>query len=659
VKSKLLVLCLAVITPVLTAYAADRESPRPVEYTLISSQEISHVNDILRDAISQLLPDAREIYLDYNSPRSHEYINNIDIPYIPYVVFDSSITASSAFFHMAKNNMVEQREGYYVIPDQQLRMGEIMLLGRTRQPDELSVFVMSLCPYTKEVLALLINFIRRNDIDIDIKLRYIVNYNETGVYSRQGPDEIDENLRQITMQNKHPEKFLDYLLLAQSMGHEEAFAELGLSPDITDNDKENALLQLKKDFAEKEELGIKRSPVFLWENIYLIPSLDMLAQHRPFNAKKPAPGTESAPGGPVPLHFFYSTRCTNCAVIKKDILPAVESEYKDKVVVHYHNVSNADAFALQINMHKERNSLELGIPIVPEIFLPAGVLSGENEIIKRLGITIEESLKQAVPAGGAESIPADEVILDIFSRFSPAVVAFAGLADGINPCAFTTLIFFVSFLTLYSYSKKKILVAGISFMLAVFTTYLLLGIGGAVLLDRIGQFSLLSAIVKYAVSSFAFILCILAIYDLILYKRTGRTEGLKLQLPGFIKSLMHKNITETYRGKDKAGINLAYLFALTFSCGVFIAALESVCTGQIYLPTITFIMTISDLRMHAFAYLLLYNACFMLPLTAVFILSYKGVTSESFMKFSQRHMGAIKIMYALLFLGLGLSIFMY
>jgi cell division protein FtsW (lipid II flippase) len=308
-------------------------------------------------------------------------------------------------------------------------------------------------------------------------------------------------------------------------------------------------------------------------------------------------------------------------------------------------------------MHKQYNIL--ASPAIPEIFLAETVLLGEETIKKGLVPAIEEALNKKPRLMEDLPVSKKDIILDTFSRFSPAVVAFAGLADGINPCAFTALIFFVSFLTLYSYSKKKILVAGIGFMLAVFITYLLLGIGGAALLGRMEQFSVFSAIIKYAISSFAFILCALAVYDLVLYKRTGRTEGLKLQLPGFIKSLIHKNITQTYRGSEKSGMNIFYLFAVTFVSGVFIAALESVCTGQIYLPTITFIMTISGLRVRAFMYLLLYNICFMIPLAIIFLLSYKGVTSERFVQFSQRHMAGIKIMYALLFFGLGLSLFIF
>jgi cell division protein FtsW (lipid II flippase) len=308
-------------------------------------------------------------------------------------------------------------------------------------------------------------------------------------------------------------------------------------------------------------------------------------------------------------------------------------------------------------MHKQYNILES--PVIPEIFLPETALRGEDTIIKGLEHAIEKALKEKAPAYEKSPASKRDIILDAFSRFSPAVVAFAGLADGINPCAFTALIFFVSFLTLYSYSRKKILVAGTGFMLAVFITYLLLGIAGAALLGKMEQFYILSAVIKYAISLFAFILCAIAVYDLVLYKRTGRTEGLKLQLPGFIKNLIHKNITQTYRGSEKADMNVFYLFAVTFVSGVFIAALESVCTGQIYVPTITFIMTISGLRTRAFMYLLLYNICFMIPLAVIFLLSYKGVTSERFAQFSQRHMTGIKIIYALLFLGLGLSLFIF
>jgi hypothetical protein len=268
------------------SYAQDEQVLQPTGYTLISSEDMPHVNDALRTPIKQLLPDAKEVYLEYDSPEAREYIDKLGLGFIPYVIFDRSIALNDKFFHMVKNNMINQLKGYYVIPDEQLQMGEIMILDRQKQPDSLSIFVMSFCPYAREALASLIDFIRRNDIKIDIRIRYIVNYNEFGIDSLRGPEEIRENLRQISIQDKYPDRFFDYLLLIQNKTPEDALRELDIPQAEIENNRENALSQLRIDFDEKEALGIKRSPTFLLDNVYLIPTIDNLSRHKPFDVKK-------------------------------------------------------------------------------------------------------------------------------------------------------------------------------------------------------------------------------------------------------------------------------------------------------------------------------------------------------------------------------------
>ena len=52
----------------------------------------------------------------------------------------------------------------------------------------------------------------------------------------------------------------------------------------------------------------------------------------------------------------------------------------------------------------------------------------------------------------------------------------AGLFDGFNPCAFATVILFVSMLAAAGRDRRTILAIGISFIVAVFVTYYALGV---------------------------------------------------------------------------------------------------------------------------------------------------------------------------------------
>ena len=124
-------------------------------------------------------------------------------------------------------------------------------------------------------------------------------------------------------------------------------------------------------------------------------------------------------------------------------------------------MSDPDEFAYQLAMEKEYATLSSSIPV---IFLPTAEFRGEKDIRNRLENNIDELLDKKIMPAERKVTADNNIIIDTFSKFSPAVVAFAGLADGINPCAFTTLIFFVTFLTLYSYSRKNIFIAGASFI---------------------------------------------------------------------------------------------------------------------------------------------------------------------------------------------------
>jgi hypothetical protein len=69
----------------------------------------------------------------------------------------------------------------------------------------------------------------------------------------------------------------------------------------------------------------------------------------------------------------------------------------------------------------------------------------------------------------------------------------------------------------------------------------------------------------------------------------------------------------------------------------------------VYLPTIIFVLGVPAMRVRAFAYLLLYNVVFILPLVAVFVLAYFGTTLHQMGVFVYRRTGLIKLVTAVPF----------
>jgi cytochrome c biogenesis protein CcdA len=228
-------------------------------------------------------------------------------------------------------------------------------------------------------------------------------------------------------------------------------------------------------------------------------------------------------------------------------------------------------------------------------------------------------------------------------------VLVAGFIDGLNPCAFATIVFLVSYLAFLGKQSTEILKYGLIFTFGVFIAYLLAGMGLMAGFRQLSGFPMITKGIYLAIAIFAFILGIISFYDYILFRR-GQMAKMKLQLPMALKKRIHGIIRKQTRS-SKAG------FAATFMLGFVIAATEVICTGQLYLPTIGYIMTIPKLRAYAFFNLVLYNIMFIIPLAGIFVAAFFGVTSEKMAVVTKEHTGTVKLLTAILFIGLGVFLF--
>lgn len=242
-----------------------------------------------------------------------------------------------------------------------------------------------------------------------------------------------------------------------------------------------------------------------------------------------------------------------------------------------------------------------------------------------------------------------------FLSFGLFTVLGAGLIDGINPCAFTVLVFFITFLTFVGYKRKELLILGITFILAVFFTYILLGIGLFKFIQSLEVFGLLSKIISLLIAGLTIILGVYSLYDWYIYRKTGNTDKIKLRLPNLIKYKIQKIIQDASRNKKKTIPELALA---VFVSGFLVTVLESVCTGQTYIPTVAYVLSVPGMRARAIFYLVLYNLMFIAPLIIIFITGLMGVSSETFSKISRKHLGTVKLLTAILFFTLGIFLFL-
>ncbi len=346
----------------------------------------------------------------------------------------------------------------------------------------------------------------------------------------------------------------------------------------------------------------------------------------------------------VQIYYFYSPTCLSCLSVR-EFVETLQKKYP--LEVKYFNIDIRKNYETLIFLEQQYNVKKSD---VSEIFIGDSALVGKRQI----NADLEDQIKNLLAQGG--SAWPDQVesrtkglIEERFKTFTLFTVLFAGLIDGINPCAFATIVFFVSFLSFVGRRKREILVIGSFFTAAVFLTYLLIGFGIFRFLQTLEIPFLVSKNIYYAIGIIALALGILNLYDYYRFKK-GMLSKMTLQLPGVVKRMIHAVIRVN---KATSG---TLLIATAAATGFLVSILESICTGQVYLPTIVFILKTQGLRTQALSFLVLYNLMFIFPLVLIFGLTLFGATSEWFGKIMNKNLGATKILLALLLFALGISL---
>ena len=355
---------------------------------------------------------------------------------------------------------------------------------------------------------------------------------------------------------------------------------------------------------------------------------------------------------PAKLMIFYSPSCHQCIQAKQEVMPGIEKEFKGKIIFEYRDVSQLENYQRLLDLLQGNPAgLKFQIPL---FYLSGKFLTAQGKLQDNLRNFITVGMKRNSVLG-LNSMD----LIDHFKSFVPAAVVFAGLSDGINPCAFAVIVFFISFLALQGYRKRELILIGLTFILSVFLTYLGIGLGIFNFFYRFAGFWVVTHLLNIIIGTLSIMFGIFAIYDFIEFKKTGSADGLILQLPKPIKERIHKVVGFFYRKslqekqeKPKPALGRLALSALI--TGFLVSLLEAVCTGQVYLPTISFVLKSTTLKLEALGYLLLYNIMFIAPLIAIFVLALLGTTSQQFWSFLKKRLGLIKILMAILFFGLGI-----
>jgi cytochrome c biogenesis protein CcdA len=354
-------------------------------------------------------------------------------------------------------------------------------------------------------------------------------------------------------------------------------------------------------------------------------------------------GGSPGSGRPIHMAYFEKAGCQKCARTAYDLL-LVQEDYPQIVVEVFPIDENAPL--------NEWLCEQYGVPedkrlTTPMIFVGGDVLIGHEADYGHLTFAVARYAATGAERAWGDFDPArsEQRLVERFESFGLLTVLGAGLIDGLNPCAFATLVFFISYMTFTGRKGRDVLFVGGAFALGVFLTYLLVGVGLLKAVQSLGFFSALGRWVYLVTALLCTILAILTFRDCFT-ARGGQASEMTLKLPAGLKRLIHKVIRENARVRAFVGI--------AFVTGFVISLIELACTGQVYLPTIMFVLSVPEMAAQAFLYLLLYCLAFILPLVVVFLASYFGTTSQQLGLFVTRHTAAIKALTGLVFVGLAL-----
>ena len=221
------------------------------------------------------------------------------------------------------------------------------------------------------------------------------------------------------------------------------------------------------------------------------------------------------------------------------------------------------------------------------------------------------------------------------------VIGFSAV-DSINPCAFGVLIFLITYLLKSGKQKKDLLVHGFIYIFFVFLTYISAGL---ILLTVITTFqTAFQAFSNFFYYLLAIVVIAFGLMELRDYVKEKMHPGEYHAIMAIRPKMKEKIEQITYKIVDKKSTS-AFL-------GFFVSLVELPCTGAVYLAILA-AMAFEGFTLKNISFLVLYNIIFVLPLIAIMLLAYKGMSTFEFKRWYINNKGRMRIAIAVVLIGMG------
>jgi len=287
----------------------------------------------------------------------------------------------------------------------------------------------------------------------------------------------------------------------------------------------------------------------------------------------------------VVLEYFYHPRCAPCQV-PKQLVEELQFEYSPILIVEWQNMEYREPMERFLAYELSRR------PAVVFNRDPGTAIYNLSEGVLR------EKIEYYIMVEENSSVVEEEPGLpDVRSIVTVPLVIAAGFVDGMNPCAFSLLIFFLSFLFSIQRRRLNVIGMGLIYVFGVFIGYLGIGLG---LLQAVSLFG-----VEHIFGMFGVVL--LFIMGLLQVREAITFGDRLLKFPGFAFPTF-KRLTERAT------------FPIALALGLMVSLFELPCSGAVYLGILVLLASKASFS-EGFIYLVLYNVMFVVPLILLMLLA--------------------------------------
>jgi len=330
------------------------------------------------------------------------------------------------------------------------------------------------------------------------------------------------------------------------------------------------------------------------------------------------------------LYFIHSERCSGCAYVRP-VIEQIEEKYSGQIDVEWIKITEDPERAVEIQQ-------SYGIPmerwgVIPKAFF-------KDYYCDEVAVCYSELEKEVLARIDSQSVTRTPVPSEEGPEFFKILLLAA--VDSINPCSLAILVILLTAILLkFPERKKKALVAGLSFSIAVFLAYFLtgaliiFGFKSALAVTQLDTLWIYKAIALLAVG--------LGLVEIRNFFKDPKTCPV-INLPGKWKPYWIRLMEGTLSAKGALIIGLfVSVFLLPCSAGPYLIA-GGILAG---IPWI-----------EALSWLLFYDAVFIVPMVAVTLLVYGGLAAvENVEDWQSKNMKYIHLIAGIVLILLGAAMF--